>query len=128
MSEYQETYRVHARVTLSEGPSIEGDIHLQTGSALHLGGETAVEMLNRPERFFAVSFSSGDVALVCKAQVAIVTCDADLWEPDPERRVISKKFLLDVSLIGGQRISGAGAAASRLRLVVMACPTVFGRM
>lgn len=107
MTDWQETHRVLATVTLSEGTSIEGDIHLQTGSALHVGGETAVEMLNRPERFFALSCPSGDVTLLCKAQVAVVTCDADLWEPDPERRAISKKFLLDVSLISGQKICGS---------------------
>ena len=107
MRDWQETYRVLATVTLGDGTSIEGDLHLQTGSALHVGGETAVEMLNRPERFFAVSFRSGDFALVCKAQVAIVTCDADLWEADQERRAISKKFLLDVSLIGGRTICGS---------------------
>lgn len=107
MSEWQKTYRVLAAVTLSEGTSIEGDIHLQTGSALHRGGETAVEMLNRPERFFAVTLPSGDVALVGKAQVAVVTCRADLWEADPERRAISKKFLLDVTLINGQKICGS---------------------
>ena len=107
MSEREETYRVFATVTLSEGTSIEGDIHLQAGSALHVGGETAVEMLNRRERFFAVSLPSGEVALVCKAQVAVVTCDADLWEADPERRAISKKFFLEVSLISGRKICGS---------------------
>ncbi len=107
MSEFQETYRVPVTVTLSDGTSVEGEIHLQTGSALHEGGETAVEMLNRPERFFAVSFPSGDVALLCKAQVAVVTCEADLWQADPERLLISKKFLLDVSVIGGKRICGS---------------------
>ena len=107
MSEGNKTYRVFATITLSEGTSMEGDIHLQAASALHVGGETAVEMLNRPERFFAVSVPSGDVALVCKAQVVVVTCGADLWEVDQERRAISKKFLLDVCLVDGQQISGS---------------------
>ncbi len=107
MSEWQETYRVLATIALSEGTSIEGDIHLQTGSALHRGRETAIEMLNRPERFFSVTLPSGDVTLVSKAQTAIVTCDAALWEADPERRAISRRFLLDVRLIGGQQLRGS---------------------
>lgn len=107
MSQWQETYRVPATITLGEGTSIEGDIHLQTGSALHGGGETAVEMLNRPERYFAVTLPSGDVTLVSKDQTAVVTCDAALWEVDHERRAISRRFLLDVRLMGGRQLSGS---------------------
>ncbi len=107
MSQWQETYAVPATITLSEGTSIEGDIHPQTVSALQSGLETPMEMLNRPERFFAVTLPSGDVTLVCKAQTAVVTCDAALWETDPERRAISRKFLLDVHLIDGQEFSGS---------------------
>ncbi len=96
-----------ASITLNDGTSIEGDIHLQTSNPLHEGGEAPVEMLNRPERFFAVSLPSGGVTLVCKAQVAVVTCDASLWEVDPQRRAISRKFRLDIDLIGGQNLCGS---------------------
>ena len=102
-----ETYRVPASITLNDGTSIEGDIHLQTSNPLHEGGEAPVEMLNRPERFFAVSLPSGGVTLVGKAQAAIVTCDASLWEVDPQRRAISRQFRLDIDLIGGQNLSGS---------------------
>lgn len=66
-----------------------------------------MEMLNRPERFFAVSLPSGGVTLVGKAQAAVVTCDASLWEVDPQRRAISRQFRLDIDLIGGQNLSGS---------------------
>ena len=102
-----ETYRVPASITLNDGTSIEGDIHLQTSNPLHEGGEAPVEMLNRPERFFAVSLPSGGVTLVGKAQAAVVTCDAPLWEVDPQRRAISRQFRLDIDLIGGQNLSGS---------------------
>ncbi len=102
-----ETYRVPASITLNDGTSIEGDIHLQTSNPLHEGGEAPVEMLNRPERFFAVSLPSGGFTLVCKAQAAVVTCDASLWEVDPHRRAISRKFRLDIDLIGGQHLCGS---------------------
>ena len=107
MSQWQETYRVPATITLSEGASIEGEIHLQTLTAVHEGRETPVEMLNRPERFFAVSLPSGDATLVCKAQVVVVTSGAELSEIDPQRLAISKEFLLDIHMIGGLRLSGA---------------------
>ena len=106
MRHWHETYRVPATITLSEGTSIEGEIYPQALTALHEGRETAVEMLNRPERFFAVSLPSGDARLVCKAQVAVVTSDAALSEIDPQRLAISRRFVLDIHMIGGQRISG----------------------
>ena len=107
MSHWHETYRMPATITLSGGASIEGDIHLQTLTAVHEGRETPVEMLNRDERFFAVSLPSGDATLVCKAQVAVVTSDAALSEIDPQRLAISRKFALDIHMIGGQRLSGS---------------------
>ncbi len=99
-----ETYRVPASITLNDGTSIEGDIHLQTSNPLHEGGEAPVEMLNRTERFFAVSLPSGGITLVGKSQAAVVTCDASLWEVDPQRRAISRKFRLNIDLIGGQNL------------------------
>ena len=99
MRHWHETYRVPATITLSEGTSIEGEIYPQTLTALHEGRETPVEMLNRPERFFAVSLPSGDATLVCKAQVAVVTSDAALSEIDPQRLAISRSFVLAVLLL-----------------------------
>ncbi len=107
MSHWHETNTVRVRITLSDGTSIEGDIHLQTVTALHEGSETPVEMLNRPERFFAVALPAGDVTLLCKAQTAVVTCDSRLCEADPERRAIARKFRLDIRLIGGQEFCGS---------------------
>ena len=107
MSHWQETYRVPATITLSEGTSIEGDIHLEPLTLAHQGREMPVDLLNRPERFLAVSLPSGDATLVCKAQIAVVTTDARLSEIDPERLAISRKFALDVHLVSGQRLSGS---------------------
>jgi len=106
MSYRQAISRVAASITLNDGTSIEGDIFLQPASPLHEGGEVPVEMLNRPERFFAILLPSGDFTLVSKTQTAIVTCDASLWEVDPQRRAISREFRLDISLIGGQNLCG----------------------
>ena len=107
MSHWNETYRVPATLILSEGTSIEGDIHLQPNTLLHQGREMPVDLLNRPERFLAVSLASGDATLVCKAQVAVLTFDSALSEVDPQRLAISRKFVLDIHMIGGQRLSGS---------------------
>ena len=106
MNHRQATYRVPASITLIDGTLIEGEIFLQTATALHEGCEAPVEMLNRSERFFPVMTFSGSFTLVGKAQVAVVTCDASLWEVDPQRRAISRKFRLDIDLIGGQNLCG----------------------
>ena len=74
---------------------------------MHEGRETPVDLLNRPERFLAVSLPSGAVALACKAQIAVLTTHAGLSEIDPERLAISRKFVLDIQMVGGQRLSGS---------------------
>ena len=107
MNQRNVTNRVPARVTLNDGTSVEGEIFLQTATRLHTGSETPVDMLNRPERFFALLLFSGDVKLVGKAQVVVVTCDASLWDVDPQRRAISREFRLDIQMIGGQNLCGS---------------------
>ena len=57
MSQRHQTHRVPATITLSEGRSIEGDIHLQPLTLMHAGRETPIDLLNRPERFLAVSLT-----------------------------------------------------------------------
>lgn len=106
MSHWNETYRVPAAITLSDGTSIEGDVHLQPLTLLHQGRETPVGLLNREERFLAVSLPAGGATLVCKAQIAVLTSDAALSEMDEERLAISRKFFLDIEMVGGQRLSG----------------------
>ena len=106
MSHWNETYRVPATIILSQGTSVEGNIHLQPLTLLHQGRETPVDLLNREERFLAVSLASGDTTLVCKAQIAVLTSAAALSEIDPQRLAISRKFFLDIEMIGGQRLSG----------------------
>jgi len=107
MEHWRQTYRVPAKITLTTGVIFEGDLHLQTASAAHFGGERPVEMLNREERFFPVSLESGGIELVGKKQIAVVTCDSSLWEIDSQRRAISKRFLLDIHMAGGQHVSGS---------------------
>ena len=107
MSDWQGTDQLPATITLGDGTSIKGDIHLQPSTEMHRGRETPVDLLNRPDRFLVVSLPSGETTLVSKAQIVVVTANAGPLEIDPDRLAISKKFTLDVHMVGGQHISGA---------------------
>ena len=106
MTDWLSTQRLQAKVTFAEGHSIEGDLHLQPGAALHQGIETPLEMLNRPEEFFAMTLPSGGVTLVAKAQTALVTCPAVIPDQDPERLAAAKSVTLEVQLTGGCKVRG----------------------
>ena len=108
MSDWQATHRVSAQVTFAHGSVLEGELHLQPSTALHQSAETTLEMLNRPDQFFAMTLPAGEIALVAKAQVAVVTCQAS--EPfivDPERASVATELTLEVHVVGGRRFRGA---------------------
>jgi len=106
MTEWLRTQRLHAKVTFAEGFSIEGDLHLQPSSALRHGIETPLEMLNRPEHFFAMTLPSGDATLVSKSQTAVVACSMEVAETDPERQAVARSAELEVHLSGGKDLHG----------------------
>ena len=116
MSDWGTTTRVRSVVTLANGEVHPGDIHLIDWVHHHAGPETPLEMLNRPEGFFAVTQENGTV-IVPKAQVAMVTCewpppgwppDGMVLLPDPERRVP-----LLVRLSSGEELRGEAAMLAR---------------
>ncbi|MDH3495619.1 MAG: hypothetical protein OER21_02545 [Gemmatimonadota bacterium] len=109
MNQWSKTERVPAEVIFSEGISLCGDLHLQPGSANHLGPETPLEMLNRPEGFFPLSLPSGEVALLAKTQTAVVICEREPQLPDAERRSIAKSVDLVVRMVGGTEYRGTAA-------------------
>jgi len=106
MSDWQATHRVTVTVTFAHGDTLEGEAHLQPSTALHQGAETPLEMLNRPDQFFAMTLPSGTVALVSKAQTAVVTCREILKAEDAERVSVAKELRLQIHLVGGQRFEG----------------------
>jgi hypothetical protein len=107
MTDWLSTQRLQAKVTFAEGYSIEGDLHLQPGTALHQGVETPLEMLNRPEDFFAMTLPFGGVTLVAKAQTALVACPSVIPDQDPERLAAAKSIFLEVELAGGHEVRGS---------------------
>jgi hypothetical protein len=107
MSDWGSTNRLPAHVALVEGVVLDGDLHLLTRPAYPQpgGSETPLEMLNRPDAFFALTMSEG-VALVPKAQVLEVTCSEDVPPPDPDRITAAKVVDLEVILPGGAEYRG----------------------
>ncbi len=106
MSDWQATHRIAATVTFADGHTLEGELHLQPSTALHQRAETPLEMLNRSERFFAMTLASDEVALVAKSQAAVVACADFQPAEDPERVSVAKELRLRVHVVGGRQFEG----------------------
>lgn len=111
MSDWGSTHRLPAHVALVDGVVVVGELHLLTRPAYPQpgGSETPLEMLNRPDPFFALTLAEGGVALVPKARVLEVTCPEDMPPPDPDRVTAATVVELDVVLPAGQRHLGVVA-------------------
>ncbi len=106
MSDWGATQRVAAEVVLADGVVLEGDLHLATRTVYPPETESPLEMLNRPEPFFALTLQQGGVAFVSKAQVAVVSCRDQLPLSDPERASAARLVALEVALATGAEYRG----------------------
>lgn len=109
MSDWGITHTVAARVALADGLELEGELHLMSRPDYPPGPETPLDMLNRADPYFALSLRAGGVALVSKAQVAMVTCGDGTAPADPERLSAAKLVDLEVILQGGEEVRGSAA-------------------
>lgn len=82
MSDWARTRRIPCRVVLSGDEPLAGDLHLQPLGAPEHPLETPLEMLNRPERFFALAVDD-DVRLLSKDAVRAVSLEPDQMESHP---------------------------------------------
>jgi hypothetical protein len=108
MSDYGSTNRLPAHVALVERIQLDGDLHLLTRPTYPQpgGSETPLEMLNRPDAYFALTLRDGGVALVPKSQVLEITCPDDVPPPDPDRVTAAVRLELEVVLPGGAEYRG----------------------
>jgi len=106
MSDWGATRRVSAEVVLADGVVLEGDMHLVASAAYPLSSESPLDMLNRPEPFFALTLGEGEVAFVSKAQVALVSCRDGNPDADPERASVARLVALEVALASGAEYRG----------------------
>ena len=106
MSDWGATRRISAEVVLADGVVLEGDMHLVASAAYPLSSESPLDMLNRPEPFFALTLGEGEVAFVSKAQVALVSCRDGNPDADPERASVARLVALEVALASGAAYRG----------------------
>ncbi|HEX5386312.1 MAG TPA: hypothetical protein VFW66_06430 [Gemmatimonadales bacterium] len=98
-----------AEVMLAEGVRVEGSLHLLSRDAYPPGPETPLEMLNRPEAFFALTQADGGVLFVPKSQAAVLSCHHHAPPTDPERFSAAKLVALEVVVVGGTELRGRAA-------------------
>lgn len=106
MTHWSKTEQFAATVEFAEGMTLHGNLHLQPAAAHHSGAETPLDMLNRPDRFYPLTLPSGEVALVAKAQTAVVACARQPAVVDEERLSIARATRLVVRMAGGSEYRG----------------------
>ena len=108
MSEWGITTKVPAEVVLAEGIVLAGDLHLYARPTYPPGPETPLEMLNRPDTFFALTLDGG-VTCIPKDQVVVVSCHDQGQLTDPDRVSAAKLIELLVVVQGGSEYRGRAA-------------------
>ena len=106
MSDWGATQQAAARVVLAEGVVLAGHLHLLARTMSPSDAESPLEMLNREDPFFALTLNGGGVALVSKAQVAVVSCQELASSDDPDRASVAKSVALAVELTDGVEYRG----------------------
>jgi hypothetical protein len=108
MSDWGITTKVPAAVVLAEGIVLAGDLHLYARPTYPPGPETPLEMLNRPDTFFALTLDRG-VTFIPKDQVVVVSCQDQRQLTDPDRVSAAKLIELLVVVQGGAEYHGHAA-------------------
>jgi hypothetical protein len=106
MNDYGASQPVPAIVTLVEGMTITGHLHVSPGSPRHPGAETPLELLNRREPFFPLTQDDGRAIFIAKRQVAFVECRTQSEKGDPIRASAARQIPLEITLAGGRTLSG----------------------
>jgi hypothetical protein len=108
-----------------------GDIHLQLVAQTHSGPESPLDMLNRPEAFFAMTLEGEQPVLLAKSQVVALRLPAEAAGGDPARESAARRMEMAVEFSDGTRLEGAvllELPPDRLRLLdfLNFAPAFFG--
>jgi hypothetical protein len=106
MTAWLTTTRVRADVLLVGRRTITGDIHLQPHAKHHAGGETAIDFMNRGERFFPVILEGEQPLFVARSQVMYLRLPALPPIEDPDRASAARRLGLEVELCDGTTLEG----------------------
>ncbi len=98
---------VPAHLLLTQGVSRPGQVYVMERVPHHDGPETVLEMLNRPEGFFAFRPTEGaDVLLVSKVHTISVSVHRQAPISDPARLTAAKLLGVEIVLAGGSTLGG----------------------
>ena len=98
---------VAANLLLTQGKPQAGQIFVMERVPHHDGQETVLELLNRPEGFFAFRPTAGDdVLLVSKVQTVSLSVDRQAPIADPARLSAARMLGIELVLVGGSTLGG----------------------
>jgi len=111
MNDWGSMARVTTVTTMSDGEVVPGYLHVLGAVPYRAGRETALEMLNRPEGFFAMTFDEPGVLILSKAQVVMAVCPIEAPEapdsPDEdEADARGTPMRMNVRLTTGEELEG----------------------
>jgi hypothetical protein len=98
---------VPASLLLTQGVSRPGQVYVMERVPQHDGPETVLEMLNRPEGFFAFRpTEDAEILLVSKAHTISVSQDRQAPIADPARLSVAKLLGVSIVMVGGATLGG----------------------
>lgn len=106
MTTWGATERLRVEIHLVNRRVLKGDIHLQTGARLHVGPETPTDLMNRPERFFALVLDGGEPLFLAKRHVLYLQLPPQPTIDDPDRASAAHRFELELELADGSLHEG----------------------
>lgn len=102
---------IAANLLLTQGKPQAGKIFVMDRVPHHDGPETVLELLNRPEGFFAFRPTTGDdVLLVSKVQTVSLSVDRQAPIADPARLSAARMLGVEIVMVGGSPLRGWASA------------------
>ena len=102
---------VPAQLLLTQGAARPGQVYVMEQVPHHDGPETVLEMLNRPEGFFAFRpADQDDLLLISKHHTISVSVDGQAPIADPARLSAARMLGLEVEVTGGAKLGGWASA------------------
>lgn len=102
---------IAANLLLAQGEPRPGQIFVMERVPQHDGPETVLELLNRPEGFFAFRpAADDDVLLVSKQQTISLSIDRQAPIADPARLSAARTLGVEIVLAGGSTVGGWASA------------------
>ena len=108
MNDWGSMGRVTTVMTMSDGEVVPGYLHVLGAVPYRAGPETALEMLNRPEGFFAMTFDEPGVLILSKAQIVMAVCPVEAPDPpdEDEDEARGTPMRMSVRLTTGEELEG----------------------